>query len=132
MFGDILDRNKAFLDYKNGQLKNSENWHFSKGVCPLFWFKKIEIFPSFSLGKIGSKKVLSDILDRDKGDWKRKLKKSKNWDFPKGLDHGFGQKLAIFRLFILGKISQENVFHDILEKKAFLEYKNKKLKKSEN
>ena len=48
MFGDILDRNKAFLDYKNGQLKNSENWHFSKGVCPLFWFKKIEIFPSFS------------------------------------------------------------------------------------
>ena len=70
---------------------------------------------------MGSKKVLSDILDRDKAfrDLKRKLKKSKNWDFPKGLDNGFGQKLAIFCLFILGKISQENVFHDILEKKAF-------------
>ena len=56
MFGDILDRNKAFLDYKNGQLKNSENWHFSKGVCPLFWFKKIEIFPSISFRQNGQQK----------------------------------------------------------------------------
>ena len=33
MFGDILDRNKAFLDYKTAELKKSKNWHFSKGVC---------------------------------------------------------------------------------------------------
>ena len=35
--------------------------------------------------------------------------------------------------FFLGKIGQENVFYDILERKnAFLGYKNKKLKKSKN
>ena len=35
--------------------------------------------------------------------------------------------------FIVGLISQENVFHDTLERKnAFLGYKNKKFKKSKN
>ena len=38
-----------------------------------------------------------------------------------------------FPIFFLGNIGQENVFHDILEqKKAFLGYKNKKLKMSKN
>ena len=42
----------------------------------------------------------------------------KNWQF--------------FYLFILGKIGQENVFYDILDRKnAFLDYKNIKLKKVE-
>ena len=36
----------------------------------------------------------------------------------------------LFHLFILGKIDQENVFHDILARKnAFPDYKNKNLKK---
>ena len=53
--------------------------------------------------------------------------------FPKGLTHGFGPKIAIFRTFFLGNINQENVFDDILERKnAFLAYKNKKSKKSKN
>ena len=35
--------------------------------------------------------------------------------------------------FIVGLISQENVFHDSLERKnAFQDYKNKKIKKSKN
>ena len=34
-------------------------------------------------------------------------------------------------MFVLGNFGQENVFYDILEqKKAFLEYKNKKFKNS--
>ena len=38
-------------------------------------------------------------------------------------------KWIIFQLFFLGNIRQENVFHDILQRKnAFLGYKNKKLK----
>ena len=38
--------------------------------------------------------------------------------------------MAIFPTFILGKIGQENVFYDILERKnAFLGQKNKKFKK---
>ena len=54
--------------------------------------------------------------------------------FPKGLTHGFAQKLAIFpSFFFLGNIGQENVFYDILElKNAFLGNKKKKFKKSEN
>ena len=41
------------------------------------------------------------------------------------------RKLPYFQLFFLGNIGQENVFHDILERKnAFPCYKNKKIKKS--
>ena len=41
--------------------------------------------------------------------------------------------MAIFPTFFLGNIDQENVFHDILERKnAFQGYKNKKFKKSKN
>ena len=46
----------------------------------------------------------------------------------------FGQKWPFWQLLsFLGKIGQENVFCDILERKnAFLGYKNKKFKKSKN
>ena len=41
--------------------------------------------------------------------------------------------MAIFPTFFLGKICQENVFYDILEREnGFLAYKNKKFKKSKN
>ena len=43
------------------------------------------------------------------------------------------QKWPFFHLFFLGITGQENVFDDILEpKNAFLSYKNKKFKKSNN
>ena len=49
--------------------------------------------------------------------------------FPKGLVHGW----QCFYLFNIGKTGQENVFDNILtRKKAFLAYKNKKLKKWKN
>ena len=35
-----------------------------------------------------------------------------------GLTNGFGQKMAIFQVFFLGNIGQENVFYDILERKT--------------
>ena len=46
----------------------------------------------------------------------------------------FVKKWQFFHLFILGKIGQEKVFNDILDKKknAFLDHKNIKLKKSKN
>ena len=41
--------------------------------------------------------------------------------------------MAIFPIFFEGNIGQENVFHDILErKKAFVGYKKKKFKKSKS
>ena len=43
------------------------------------------------------------------------------------------QKWPFFQLFFLGNIGQENVFHDILERKnTFLGYKNMKSKKLKN
>ena len=41
--------------------------------------------------------------------------------------------MAIFQLFFLGNVGQNNVFYDILERKnAFLSYKKKKFKKTKN
>ena len=39
VFYDVLERNNAFLDYKNNKFKKSKNWDFSKGVNPWFWAK---------------------------------------------------------------------------------------------
>ena len=63
----------------------------------------------------------------------RSSKRPKIDNFPKGLTHGFGSKMAIFQLFFFSTIRQENVFYDILERNnAFLGYENKKFKKSKN
>ena len=46
VFYDILERKNAFLGNKNKKLKNSKNWHFSKGVNR--WFcSKIGYFALF-------------------------------------------------------------------------------------
>ena len=43
------------------------------------------------------------------------------------------QNWSFLHVFILGILSQENVFHDILEgKNVFLGYKNKKFKNFKN
>ena len=41
MFGDVLGRILACLDYKKKTSikKKSQNLHFSKGVSPWFWLK---------------------------------------------------------------------------------------------
>ena len=39
VFYDILERENAFLGYKNKKFKKSENWHFSKVVNPWFWYQ---------------------------------------------------------------------------------------------
>ena len=38
VFWDILERENAFLRYKNKKFKKTKNWHFSKAVNPGFWF----------------------------------------------------------------------------------------------
>ena len=64
----------------------------------------------------------------------KELKKSKKWNFSKGVSPWFWSKIGHFSIFfVLGNLGQENGFYDILQRKnAFLGYKNKKLKKSEN
>ena len=94
--------------------------------------KKWPFFQLFLLGNLGQENVFYDIFERKTP---FQAIKTRSWTipkteiFPKGLTHGFGQKMAIFPSFLFGNIGQENVFYDILERKnAFLGYKNKKFK----
>ena len=117
--------------------KKSKNWHFSKGVNPWFWSKNGHFSNFFFLGNIAQENVFYDILERKNaflGYKNKKIKKSKNWYFSKGVNPWFWSKSAHFsNFFFLGNIRQENVFYDTLERKnACLGYKNKKFKKSKN
>ena len=53
VFYDILERENAFLGYKNTKLKKSKNWHFSHGFGP-----KISFFPTFLFGQFTPTKCL--------------------------------------------------------------------------
>ena len=116
----------SLKNYKNIQLKKSKKWDFSKG-----FLSKIGDFSIFFLiDKIGQENVFYDILERKNAflDYKNiKLKKWKNWDFSyrknwdffKGVSQWFlSKKWQFSHLFILGKIGQEKVFYDILDKKT--------------
>ena len=130
-------KKKAFPGYKNKKFKKWKNWDFSKGVSPWFWSKIDHFSTFFSLGNIGQENVFYDILKRKNaflGNKNKKLKKSKNSHFTKGVSPWFWSKIGLFSIFFFwGNIWQENVFNDILERKnAFLGNKNNKLKKSKN
>ena len=43
-FDDVPDRELAFLDNKNIDLKKSQNLHFSKGISLRFWSKNENFF----------------------------------------------------------------------------------------
>ena len=135
VFYNILKRKNAFLAHNNKKFKKSKNWDFSKRVNPWFW-SKIAIFPSFFIANRGQENVFYDILERKNAFLSynnKKFKKSKNWDFSKGVNPWFWSKNGHFPIFFYSKYEKENVFYDILEQKnAFLGYKNKKFKKSKN
>ena len=73
----------------------------------------------------GAKKSLSRL-------YKKGVKKVENWHCSKGVNPWFWSKNGhYFNFYFLGNTGQENVFYNILERKnAFLNYKNKKFKKS--
>ena len=102
VFYDILERKNAFLRYKNKQLKQSKNSDFFKGVNPWFWSKKWPFFKLFLLGNLGQENVFYDILERKNGFpcyKNKKLIKSKNWDFSKGVNPWFWSKNGYFSMF---------------------------------
>ena len=94
------------------------------------------IFPTFFLGNIEQENVFYDIQERKNaflGYKNKQLKKSKNWHFSKGVSPWGWSKNGRFSNFFLGKLCQENVFYDILERKnAFVGFKKKKFEKSKN
>ena len=58
LFYGILERNNAFLDYKNKTFLKSINCHYSRGVNPCFWSKNCHFFNFFFLGNIGQEKCV--------------------------------------------------------------------------
>ena len=135
VFYHILEQNNHFLRHKNKKFKKSKNWNFSKGVNPWFWSKNGHYSNFLFLGNIAQENVFYDILEQKKDflPYKNKnFKKSKNWDFSKGVNPWFWSKNGHYsNILFLGNIGQENVFYDILEeKKDFLRHKNKNFKKS--
>ena len=81
-FDNHLEKQEAFLDYKNKKLKQSKSWDFSIVL--------VKIFPSFILGKVGQENMFKNILARKKsflGNKNKKLKGvsprlwSKTWHF---------------------------------------------------
>ena len=66
--------------------------------------KALKFFHLLILGKKGQENVFDDILERKKAcpaNKNKDIKKLKIGVFPKGLVHGFGQKLTIFPSFYL-------------------------------
>ena len=83
-FYDILERENAFLGYKNEKFKKSENWYFSKGVNPWIFSKNGLCLELFLSANLGQQNVLCDILERKHAFLaykNNKFKKSKNWHF---------------------------------------------------
>ena len=100
--------------------------------------QKMSIVPTYFFYAIQTRKMYSMIFQNEKTPFqsiKTRSSKSRKIDsFARGLTHGFGPKMVIFPFFIfLRIIDQENVFYDILKRKnTFLDYQNKKFKKSKN
>ena len=93
---------KRLSSYKNIKFKKSKNWDFSKGVNPWFSSKKWPFFQLLFLGNIGQENVFYDILERKNAFLRyknNKFKKSKNWDFSKGVNVCFWSKNGHFSNF---------------------------------
>ena len=112
VFYDILERKNALLGNKDKKFKKSKNSHFSKGVNP--WFpSKIGLFSIFLFQAIQARKLCFMIFQNEKTHCqaiKKNKKSGKIHIFPKGLTHGFPQKLAIFPSFLLSNIGKEIFF----------------------
>ena len=137
VFYDILERKNAFLGFKKWKFKKWKNWHFSKGVNPLFCSKNGHFSNFFLLGNLNKENVFYDILERKNavlGYKNKKFKKPKNWHFSKGVNAWLSSKNSLFsNFFFLDNLVQENFLFDILERQiAFLAYKNKMFRKSKN
>ena len=108
MFYVILKGRNAFLEYINRKLKKSRICIFPKGLVYGFG-QKLVIFPDFYFREnrpekcvLNQKKVFYDILDDGNAliDYKNKrLRKSENWDFTKGVSSWFWSKIGNFSRF---------------------------------
>ena len=99
-----MERRNSFVDYKNKKFQNSKKIViFPKGLVYGF-IKKLVNFPHFfKKEKIGQTNVFYDVLEGRNAslDYKnKKFKKSKNWDFSKGVSPWFWSKIGNFSRFL--------------------------------
>ena len=97
----------------------------------------LKFFQLFLSHNIGQKNVFYDILERNNaflGYKKKKLKKSKNGHFSKGVNLWFWSKNGHFSHFFIKqyRLGKCLLRYSLERKIAFLGYKKKKLKKSKN
>ena len=64
MFGNVLDRKLAFLDYKNMDLKKVAKLAFSQRGSSMVLPKIMKFLYLFVLPKTGEEKVFNNVLDR--------------------------------------------------------------------
>ena len=113
LLNDILERKKAFLSYKNKKFKKAKNWNFPKRLTHGFG-RKMAIFPTFFfLVYIVQENIFYVILERKNAvlDFQNNsFKKSKNWQFSKGVKPWFLSKNGHFsNFFLLGNIVLKNI-----------------------
>ena len=117
VFYDIVERKNAFLGYKNKKFKKSKNSHFSTGVNLWFWSKNGH-FSYFLFLAIKARLMSFTIFYNEKTSFqaiKSRSPKSRKIDiFPKGLTHGFGQKMENLPLFFFRQYRPGKCFYDIL------------------
>ena len=84
------------------------------------------------LGNIGQEKVFYDILERKNafvGYKNKKFKKSKNWDFDKGVGSWFWSNIGHFLKCFLSNIRKRNVLYVIVEGKKATKKRSEKSRK---
>ena len=120
IFCDILEQKNTFLGYKHKKFKSRKIDIFPKGLIHGFGSKMAIFQTFFFLTNIGEGNIFWDILERKNASLNyknKKFKKSKNWNFPKGVNPCFWSKNSHFsNFFFAGNIAPENVFYDILER----------------
>ena len=103
--------------------KKSKNWPFPKGFCPWFWSKN-GIFSTFSILANRKEKSLA-IFYKEKMPFqtiKTRSKKNRKISlFPKGLVHGFGQKMGFSPALYLVQNSRQKVSGNTPERKKALQ-----------
>ena len=94
--------------------------------------KKRQFFQIFILGNIGQKNAFYHIVE-GRIAFVEFEKVEKLGFFPRGQAMVLVKTWQFFQVFILRKIGQKNVFYHIVEGRiAYVEYRNKNLKKSKN
>ena len=129
VFGNVLDRKLAFLDYKNMDFKKVAKLAIFQRGQPMVSTKIMKFLYLFFLGKIRQKKVFGNVLDR-----KLAFLDYTNMDLKKVAKLAFlqrGQPMVLAKImkflyvFFLGNTRQKKVFANVQDRKlAFLHYKN--------